>query len=63
MDASTPTTSTAPVTFVTSGMSDYSSVITPCCGDSEHRPAGGGGSWFCMGCGATRPDVPRARRA
>jgi hypothetical protein len=60
----TNTTAPQSVTYVTSGVSDFSDVYSLCCGDSEHRPAGNGpGSpWFCMSCGKTRPDSPPARR-
>jgi hypothetical protein len=51
------------ITFTTSGRSDYSDARSHCCGDSEHRPAGGSGPWFCMACGKTRTDNPPARRA
>lgn len=60
VSASTPV---PPVTFVTSGRSDYSDAVTTCCGDNEHRPAGGAGTWFCMSCGKTRLDNPPAKRA
>lgn len=33
---------------------EYSDRRSDCCDDSEYRPAGSKGPWFCMTCGKTR---------
>jgi hypothetical protein len=51
---------TQTIEFTQSGRSQYAhNVISACCGEDYHRPAGSrpGDAWFCMGCGATRPDA------